>query len=172
MLFRSDSRDDFLLASFGLQDLPYIPLTDGMTFELGDTVIESVHCYGHTPGSVVFLDRAKQRLFPGDSVGSGGFWLQLSHSLSMSDFRKELIRLLEITKQIDDLKLYPGHRNQAPVTLDKGYLVDELALIDDILAGKAEYPREVMTVGNEQLTYCKASRGYLVDFCYNPDKLV
>ena len=167
-----DSRDDFLLASFGLQDLPYIPLTDGMAFDLGNTVIESIHCYGHTPGSVVFLDRAKQRLFSGDSVGSGGFWLQLSHSLSMTEFRKELVRLLDLTKDMEDLKLYPGHRSQAPVTLDKGYLVDELALIDDILAGRMTYPKEIMTVEDEPLTYCKASRGYLADFCYNPDKLI
>jgi len=62
-----DERDKFLLDAlpeagrkFGLQMAAVTPdswLTEGQTVTIGGTEFEVLHCPGHTPGSVVFINR-------------------------------------------------------------------------------------------------------------------
>ncbi len=165
-----DERDAGLMNEFGM-DFPYVALTDGQQFDLGNTVLKCVFCHGHTPGSVVFIDEDNQRMFSGDSIGSGGFWLQLKHSLSMEEFKGQLSRLMEMTKEMKSLRIYPGHRNQSMVQLTYSYMEDEMSLVEDILSGKERHERQIMFLDGEGLVYSKAARGLLHDFCYNPDNL-
>ncbi|MBR3312142.1 MAG: MBL fold metallo-hydrolase [Solobacterium sp.] len=162
-----DPADGFLTGG-----LSFHPLHEGDLFDLGGVVLETISCRGHTPGSAVFLDREREYLFSGDSVGSGGFWLQLPHSLPLASFREELIKLMKITENMKDLRIYPGHRYQSPVQLDRQYLNDELDLINDLISGKETSETDVMTAVGQEIVFARAHRGLLLDFLYDPEKLV
>ncbi len=50
----------------------FCPLEDGTVIDLGGGVqLEAVELGGHTPNSVVFIDRAHKSIFTGDAIGSG-----------------------------------------------------------------------------------------------------
>lgn len=71
-----DRRDAFLIAElaeagkrFNLEGKPYTPekwLTEGDTIEIGGHVFEVLHCPGHTPGHVVFVNHAEKFAIMGD----------------------------------------------------------------------------------------------------------
>ena len=65
-------------------------LGDGDRFELGARQLKCVAMPGHTQGSVMFLSEEDKLLFSGDSIGSGGFWMQLAESSPLKAFREEL----------------------------------------------------------------------------------
>lgn len=76
--------DTVLLGMFGMDYQGETKfLKDGQKFDLGGTVLEVVHTPGHTPGSIVLLDRATGNCFSGDSFGSGQVWMQLEPHVSM-----------------------------------------------------------------------------------------
>ena len=57
-------------------------LKNHQQIELGNFEIEVLALPGHTPGSMIFLDRQNKCIYTGDAIGSGcGVWLQLFHSL-------------------------------------------------------------------------------------------
>ena len=54
------------------KDEQLCPIEDGTMIDLGGGVqIETVELGGHTPNSVVFIDRAHKCVFTGDAIGSG-----------------------------------------------------------------------------------------------------
>lgn len=65
-------------------------LAEGQIFDLGGTQLEVVPMYGHTPGSVGFLDRKRRVLFSGDAVNPH-LWMQLDHCLSIAELRRSLV---------------------------------------------------------------------------------
>ena len=89
---------------------PFLPtrwLNDGDTVTVGDVTLDVVHCPGHTPGHVVFVQREAKIAFVGDvlfrgSVGRSDFprgnQEQLFHSI-----RQKLFPLG------DDIGFVPGH---------------------------------------------------------------
>lgn len=93
-----DSADkDFLFASrFGGQETPeasrLIHIDDGYEFDLGGgVVITTVSLPGHTPGSLLFVDKAHKCVFTGDAVGSGcGVWMQVPNALDLSEYAKAI----------------------------------------------------------------------------------
>lgn len=67
---------------------------DGDVLQIGGLRIRVLGVGGHTPGSVVFYEPSRNLLFTGDAVGSGcGVWMQLAHSLPLSQYRINLQRL-------------------------------------------------------------------------------
>ena len=51
---------------------PFVPLTDGETFEVAGTVLEARHTPGHTPGSTSFVAADLGAVFSGDTLFKGG----------------------------------------------------------------------------------------------------
>ena len=149
----------------------FLPLKEGQIFDLGDRKLETVFCAGHTPGSAVFFDRENGYLFSGDSVGSGHFWMQLKHSLPLHEFRTNLQNLIDLTENTSDLRIYPGHRNQSPVQLNRQYLLDEAVLIDRILSGKETAEKKTMRLDREDIVFCEGHEGLLINMCYDPENL-
>lgn len=49
----------------------FIDIKEGDRFDLGGRIIEVIELPGHTPGSIVLLDRENRLLFTGDAIGSG-----------------------------------------------------------------------------------------------------
>lgn len=80
-------------------------LTDGQIFDLGGRQIEVIFTPGHTPGSVVFLDKEKKYGFSGDAFGSGNLLIftNLSTLVTTCQTMAYFMEKYGITH------MYPGH---------------------------------------------------------------
>lgn len=82
-------------------------LDDGDTVQLGETEFEVIHCPGHTPGHVIFFNRAARFAQVGDVLFKG--------SIGRTDFPRGNFEQLihSITKKLwplgDDVAFVPGH---------------------------------------------------------------
>lgn len=92
-----------------------LPLADGMTFDLGDRIITTIHLPGHTSGSVAFYDEATKSLFSGDTITATDTWLYQPHCESLTRYGESLEKLLNTYPQIE--MIYPGHR-PTPIPMD------------------------------------------------------
>jgi glyoxylase-like metal-dependent hydrolase (beta-lactamase superfamily II) len=143
-----------------------------MVFDLGGTCLETIMLEGHTPGSCVFLDSCKQLLFTGDSIGAGVFWMQLPGSLPLRELSKNLLNLWGKVKDMNELMIHPGHRNQAPVQLYLGFLADTILVTNKIISGEWTGRDAEMTVSSGHHIKCKsASYNLIRDYCYRPDNI-
>ena len=87
--------------------LPDEWLEEGAEISVGNVVLETIHCPGHTPGHLVFYDEASRVAFVGDVLFAG--------SIGRTDFpqgnHEELIS--SITQKLwplgDDVSFVPGH---------------------------------------------------------------
>lgn len=89
-----------------------MPIKDGDIIDLGGGVeIEVLELPGHTPGSVVFIDRSHNACFTGDALG---VWMQLPHSCTISEFHDALVRFDKKLQEpgYDKLAFFGGHRRQ------------------------------------------------------------
>ena len=96
---------------FGFPPLsPFTPdrwLVDGDTVTVGELVLEVIHCPGHTPGHVVFVDLVARIAFVGDVLFAG--------SIGRTDFPKgnheDLFRSIKerLFPLGDDMAFVPGH---------------------------------------------------------------
>lgn len=92
---------------------PCAPLTpdrwleEGETVQVGNTQLEVLLCPGHTPGHIVFFDRAGRLLVSGDVVFNGGVgrsdFPQGSHDDLIASILNKLLPLG------DDVTFLPGH---------------------------------------------------------------
>lgn len=94
-------------------------LREGDRFELGGLTLETYRVAGHTPGSMVFLDRQNRRCFTGDAFG---VWLQLPDSLPMTVYIEELRRLEATLSGMSNTRFWTGHMGQTP----GGYLTAQV----------------------------------------------
>lgn len=111
--------DSFLLESlpaqaarFGLSSdteafLPDRWLNEGEVLNLGEFSFEVLHCPGHTPGHIVFIEKTARKAWVGDVLFNG--------SIGRTDFPRgnfeDLISSIK-TKLLplgDDIEFYPGH---------------------------------------------------------------
>jgi glyoxylase-like metal-dependent hydrolase (beta-lactamase superfamily II) len=156
----------------GLKADYFKPLTGGMTFDLGDYCLETIMLPGHTPGSAVFLEKDQQHLYSGDSFGAGIFWMQLPGTLPLKEFRKNLGILWDRVKDMDNLKIHPGHRSQSPVQLGLDFLSDTILTTDKIISGEWVGKDCETVLSNGQRLRCKTIAYNLIrDYCYNPDNI-
>lgn len=97
-------------------------LKDGQTFDLGGTILETVHTPGHTPGSIVMIDRATGDCFSGDAFGSGGVWLHLEPHVPMKTYAESCHRMGELMKSGVVRKIWSGHYAYTHKALDAEYI--------------------------------------------------
>jgi len=170
------SEKDFIFfrdkSPHGLKKEYFTPLLDTQIFDLGETHLETIMLKGHTPGSCVFLEREKQLLFTGDSIGAGVFWMQVPFSLPLREFKKNLLALWDQVKDMHKLMIHPGHRNQSPIQLYLSFLADTILTTDKIIDGEW-IGRDVETALSEtQIIRCKStSYNLITDYCYNPENM-
>ncbi|HBZ40493.1 MAG TPA: hypothetical protein DEO50_01120 [Erysipelotrichaceae bacterium] len=84
-----------------------LPLADGMSFDLGDRIITTIHIPGHTRGSVAFYDEKTKSLFSGDTITKTDTWLFQPHCESLTRYGESIKKLLNTHPEIR--ALYPGH---------------------------------------------------------------
>lgn len=99
-------------------------LQDGDVFDLGNRKIEVAWLPGHTPGSIVLLDRTINAAYIGDTYGSGQVWLHLRPTSPMKTYYESCVRMEKIMHEQNITKLYVGHYPlfKRPLTLN--YIVD------------------------------------------------
>ncbi|CAK0776703.1 hydroxyacylglutathione hydrolase GloC [Gammaproteobacteria bacterium] len=82
-------------------------LKDGDTVQIGHCMLDVVHCPGHTPGHVVFIEPSTRHAFVGDVLFAG--------SIGRTDFpggnHADLINAIKgkLLPRGDDITFTPGH---------------------------------------------------------------
>lgn len=84
-------------------------MEDGQVFDLGGRKLEVALMPGHTPGSVVLLDREQGDCYSGDAFGSGELWLQCVPMLPIETFYQSCCRMEKIMKEEGISKIWCGH---------------------------------------------------------------
>ena len=88
-------------------------MEDGQVFDLGGRQLEVALMPGHTPGSVVLLDRAQGDCYSGDAFGSGEVWLQCVPMLPIEVFN-HMVRALSLPQDLPAPELHPDHDKAVP----------------------------------------------------------
>jgi hydroxyacylglutathione hydrolase len=109
---------------------------DGDIFDLGGTQIEVSFMPGHTPGSIVLLDRKAGNCYSGDAFGSNHVWLQLKPLSPMQTYLNSCIKM---EKLMDSgiTKIYCGHYPYVKKAFDKSYIVSMRQLAEGLINGTA-----------------------------------
>ena len=93
-----------------------IDVKDGEIISLGGGVdIEIFELGGHSPGSLMLIDRHHNVCFAGDTVGNGeNAYLQVPGSLNLSEFKVNVDRFLAYLEKegLNDIVFLGGHRRQ------------------------------------------------------------
>ena len=157
---------------------PYVPFSDfassgikdlkgGDIFDLGGVSLEVLALPGHTPGSVIVLDRERQLLFGGDAMGSGSLWMQLPESGSVEAYIDEIRAVEESVAGLDGLKLLLGHSCMMGRYADAGYITDTRIAAEKILSGEIGEPSDKTDFPGAYT----ASYGQMTEFRYRPEKV-
>lgn len=153
----------------------------GSVVSLGGDELEICQVPGHTPGTVVILDKKHNMLFTGDAIGSGvGVWMQVTSAISLEEYLDSLIFLQSwLVEKGGRMSFWGGHNNQqytAIVTkdgynpLNMGLLGDLIDLVEKILTG------EIKGVAHEEGIVDKPGENLYASFgraeiLYNRDSL-
>jgi glyoxylase-like metal-dependent hydrolase (beta-lactamase superfamily II)/dienelactone hydrolase len=112
-----------------------LPVKDGDLIDLGGGVeIEVFDLGGHTPGSVVFLDRSRKIALVGDALG---VWMQVPGATDISTYRAELTHFLDrmSAPEYEGVVMMSGHRYQEGGRAPYGeqYLPNDLQKVKDMI---------------------------------------
>lgn len=124
-----------------LHRLPAYPgrvhfLSEGDVFDLGNRKIDVLLMPGHTPGSVVLLDRQSGSCFTGDAFGSGQVWMQLRPHVSMAVYAESCRRMEKLMGE-GITKIYCGHYPYLKKALGKDDITAMRQLAEQLSAGTA-----------------------------------
>lgn len=142
-------------------------VNDGDIIDLGETLIEVVYTPGHTPGSIVLIDRKAGICYSGDSFGSNHAWLQLKPLSPMQTYLNSCLRM---EKLMDGgiTEIYCGHYPYVKKAFDKSYIVSmrELAegLVNNTALGAEPYEQKVGCKNPMSVTKGEATIVYDPDF--------
>jgi glyoxylase-like metal-dependent hydrolase (beta-lactamase superfamily II) len=144
---------------------------DGDLFDLGGMKIEVKHMPGHTPGSIVLLDRENGNCYSGDAFGSGQVWCQLWPFLPMKTYANSCKKMLTLMDE-GISKIYCGHYPYVKKAYDRSYMEDMLALAEMIDKGtqpKPEpHPMKIPGIGAENPMMSTYKSATIV---YDPDHI-
>lgn len=148
----------------------FTDIQEGARLDLGGIVLDILAMPGHTPGSLMALDRERQWLFSSDSIGSGPFWVQIPGSLPLGKVRDNLARVQGELAPYRDLLIYPGHRSQSPGQLGPGYIADVLETINLVLEGKLTgSPVNFGPFFPDAKDWLNVQHKSCLGLCYNPN---
>lgn len=106
------------------------PLWEGDVIDLGRWRFEVVLTPGHTPGSIMLLEREKRMLISGDTVQNGDIFL-FGEGRNVWAFQHSLEKLIAMSGEFDTI--YPSHGSYP---LGPGVIPGILQGCRDLLAGE------------------------------------
>lgn len=164
--------DEELLPLFDYSILPdYQDMQDGMIFDLGNSVIDFYHVPGHTPGSMIAVERQSGYCFSSDALGSNRLekpdtgWMQFDTPCCTLDRVLAQVQKFRWRTQGRLTKLFSGHNTYA---VEANIYLDNLetAIQDVIDHGEAVLKPTLRSaeecMGSSQI----AVRG---NYVYDPD---
>ena len=101
------------------KDTELLPITEGYVFDLGGKELEVIEAPGHTPGSVMLLDRYEKMLISGDSIGLAPIFM-FGVRRNLSIYIKSIKKIKEMAESFDTV--WPSH---GPCPVEPN-LLDEL----------------------------------------------
>ena len=115
---------------------------DGHTIDIGGHELEIRHMPGHTPGSVVLLDRERGYLFSGDTYYPGPIWLFFPGT-DFAAYQESIHRLAEMAPNFK--YVFPAHN---VLIDDPGLLARARDAFEKIVSGglQGEYDAELDTL--------------------------
>ncbi len=112
--------DEPLLPLFDYSILPdYHDMQDGMVFDLGNSIIDFYHVPGHTPGSMIAVERQSGFCFSSDALGSNRLekpdtgWIQFETPCCTLDRVLAQVQKFRWRTQGRLTKLFSGHNTYA-----------------------------------------------------------
>ena len=136
----------------------FVPIEEGSKLDLGDMEVEVWELPGHTPHSVIFVDRTHRCVFTGDAIGSGYIVLLICPEEQamelVAQYRESLMKIVPRMTELRDYAWLGGHgiqENGCDERRQQDYLaggsryfnpirpkvvLDMVRLCDDLLSGK------------------------------------
>lgn len=150
-------------------------LKEGMEFDLGSTLLRIMNMPGHTQGSVLVYMEKEKVLFSSDAIGSGGLWMQLKESSSLTDYLCELQKLEKFLEKNAPVKIYPGHSEQIHPYIEKDqqyldidYVRELIEMTSDIIAQRLVGDRVEIPMNEMKGIEVRSAKRKLVwDYCYD-----
>lgn len=140
--------EEILQSHFAGKDLDLsktINIDDDSVVTIGGLEFEICKVPGHTPGSVVVLDKKNNFLYTGDAIGSGyGVWMQVPGGVPLAQYYQSLVHMVEwLVARGGRMKFFGGHNYQQFQStlipnwnpLGMGLLCDLVDLVDGIVKG-------------------------------------
>jgi hydroxyacylglutathione hydrolase len=143
---------------------------DGHKFDLGGRIIEVSHMPGHTPGSIVLLDKKAGVCYSGDAFGSGQVWLQVPPVMPVKIY---ISSLKKMEKLMDEgiQRIYCGHYPYIKTYFKKDYIVAMRELAEELWNGTAPeakpYPTKLSVGTQNPMIVTKGQ----VSIVFDPEKL-
>jgi glyoxylase-like metal-dependent hydrolase (beta-lactamase superfamily II) len=107
---------------------------------LGNRTVKVINLYGHTTGSLGYLDAENRMVMTGDEIGSGYVWMHLGGTIAQ--YARSVRHLQEVLRPLDNPAVLPAHFYQVDQPgrlrtgpLDKAYVDDQVAIAEGLLAG-------------------------------------
>jgi glyoxylase-like metal-dependent hydrolase (beta-lactamase superfamily II) len=112
-----------------------IEINNGYTFDLGGLTLEVIEMFGHTEGSIGFLDN-KKRLFTGDAIGMKMCYMALT--------TLPLESLLGVLRHIESIEekwegIWNGHFGRMNKVLKLDYILQTKELTESIVRGDGKF---------------------------------
>jgi glyoxylase-like metal-dependent hydrolase (beta-lactamase superfamily II) len=128
---------------YEIRGAPVRPVRRGERFDLGGRTLEVLHTPGHSPDSVMLLDRDNSILFTGDTFYPAVLYAHLDSGDGMvSDFETYRRTMGFLADNFGDLKTLRCSHNEPEVPGAK--LRDAAAAFDAIAGGKASYKADAL----------------------------
>ncbi len=114
-----------------------LTFSEGFCFDLGDVTLEVIETPGHSPDSVMFVDRNNRLLFTGDTFYPASLYAHISHSDgSDSNFQTYRKTIRKLADQFQDYTLITSHNEPLRSGIELLKVADGF---DAIAEGTAEY---------------------------------
>lgn len=127
-------------------DVPWVPIADGETIDVGDTSVTAVHTPGHAPDHLCFWHRATRAMFGGDlAIDGTTVFIPAPPHGDLTAYLASLDRVLALNPR----RISPGHGPviDDPVSLLRGYITHrherEDQVIDALRRGDTR-PQEIV----------------------------
>ena len=125
----------------------YLDLKYGQKFDIGNEILEIVNIGGHTPGSIGILFHNQRILLAGDACCSFTLMFGGSDSLSIREYRDNLINLWNTYQYDFDTVLYSHpHNIGGPEVIPQ-----MIELCDEILQGKDDHIESASLFGTSYI---------------------
>ncbi len=171
---REEAKDEYKAAMevsdfCAARDMKVYPLYDGDLLDLGDRQIEVVDVGGHSPGSVVFVDRALRIAFTGDAC-NGNTLLDFGNALPVDTYLKNLLHLKHFQPEFD--MCYGGHQVFTSGIIDEGIELAARVLSgsDDREESVGLFGQKVIYAARHGASPIERADGKSFNMSYDPDR--